>query len=81
MDTVPGFLQYGAIGLMATTFLGLYLTERREHNQTRREKEALLEARRLDAKETMVSLTKPMLGIAQTLDLIETKLLDAKGVR
>lgn len=66
------------IGLSAV-FLWLYLRESSAHDKTRTEKDALLEARRLDAVETRDKVTDTLSGISQTLGQINDKIVISKG--
>lgn len=72
---VDTLLAQGGFGILAGVFLWLFLQERADHKQTRKEKDALLEARRVDAVETVDNVTKPLKDIAQTQQLIYDKLL------
>ena len=72
---IETLLAQGGFGILAGVFLWLFLQERSDHKQTRKEKDALLEARRLDAVETVDNVTKPLKDIAQTQQLIYDKLL------
>lgn len=72
---VETLLAQGGLGLLAGVFLWLFLQERAEHKETRKQKDALLEARRVDAVETVDNVTKPLQDIAQTQQLIYDKLL------
>lgn len=76
---VDALITQGGLGLLAGVFLWLFLQERSDHKQTRKEKDELLEARRLDAKETTDNVTKPLKDLAQTQKLIYDKLLVSKG--
>lgn len=75
LDTL---LAQGGFGIVAAVSLWLFLQERSDHKQTRKEKDALLEARRVDAVETVDNVTKPLRDIAQTQQLIYDKLLVGK---
>lgn len=72
-------LAQGGLGLLAGTFLWLFLQERKDHKATQKEKEALLEARRIDAIDTIDNVTKPLKDLAQTQKLIYDKLLVSKS--
>lgn len=72
---IETLLAQGGFGILAGVFLWLFLQERSDHKQTRKEKDALLEARRVDAVETVDNVTKPLKDIAQTQQLIYDKLL------
>lgn len=72
---IDTLLAQGGFGILAGVFLWLFLQERSDHKQTRKEKDALLEARRVDAVETVDNVTKPLKDIAQTQQLIYDKLL------
>jgi hypothetical protein len=76
---VDQLIAQGGMGLLAGVFLWLFLQERSDHKQTRKEKDALLEARRLDAREVTDNVTKPLKDIAQTQQLIYDKLLVSKA--
>lgn len=67
-------LAQGGLGLMAGTFLWLYVQERKEHKETRLKNEALQEARRVDAVETRTDVTSVLPGISQTLQNIYEKI-------
>lgn len=81
MDFLPELLKQGLLGLVGGLFLWLYLNERAEHRKTQKEKEDLLEARRLDAKETMETVTAPLQSLSQTTRLIYDKLIISKRGR
>lgn len=72
---VDALIAQGGLGLLAGVFLWLFLQERSDHKQTRKEKEALLEARRQDAIDTVDNVTKPLKDIAETQRVIYDKLL------
>lgn len=72
---IETLLAQGGFGILAGVFLWLFLQERSDHKQTRKEKDALLEARRVDAVETVDNVTNPLKDIAQTQQLIYDKLL------
>lgn len=72
---IDTLLAQGGFGILAAVFLWLFLQERADHKKTRQEKDALLEARRQDAIDTMDNVTKPLKDIAQTQQLIYDKLL------
>lgn len=72
---IDTLLAQGGFGILAAVFLWLFLQERSDHKQTRKEKDALLEARRQDAVDTVDNVTKPLKDIAQTQQLIYDKLL------
>ena len=74
-------LQTGVAGVFVIFLLYAVYALWKKCNKLEAEKEALLEARRLDAKENLDAVTRPMASISQTLDLIETKLLVSKGQR
>lgn len=76
---VDTLLAQGGFGILAAIFLWLFLQERSDHKTTRQEKDALLEARRLDYKETVDNVTKPLQDIAQTQQLIYDKIVIAKS--
>lgn len=76
---IETLLAQGGFGILAGVFLWLFLQERSDHKQTRKEKDALLEARRVDAVETVDNVTKPLKDIAQTQQLIYDKLLVGKS--
>lgn len=79
MDMVDTLVTQGGLGILAAVFLWLFLQERSDHKQTRQEKDALMEARRVDAAETADNVTKPLQDIAQTQKLIYDKLLVGKS--
>lgn len=74
-DITSTLLQQTGFGFMAGVFLWLYVTERKEHATTRKEKDALMEARRLDAKETLEKVEEPLSSIAQSTKFIADKLI------
>lgn len=76
---VDSLITQGGLGILAGVFLWLFLQERSDHKQTRKEKDALLEARRQDAVETVDNVTKPLKDIAQTQQLIYDKLIIGKA--
>ena len=75
MDPVQTLITQGGLGVMAGIFLWLYLVERREHKETRKEKDALMEARRVDAKEVADNITEPLRGISQGISQLNDKIL------
>lgn len=72
----------GGLGVVAGIFFYLYnqvrgelKDERAAHDATRKEKEALMEARRIDAKETLEKIEEPLQSIAQSQRFIADKLI------
>jgi hypothetical protein len=78
---LPELLRQGIMGLVAGIFFWLYMTERKEHSQTRKEKDALMDARRIDAKETTDNIVAPLQNIAQGINLLSEKIEIGKGRR
>lgn len=79
MDTLlPEILRQGAMGIVAGVFLWLYITERKDHKQTLQQKDALLEARRLDAKETEEKFGETLASIAESTKFIADKVLTVR---
>lgn len=74
MDLVVELVKQGAFGVVAALFFWLYLQERKEHKETRKEKDVLQEARRLDAVETRTDVTSVLPGISQALQNISDKI-------
>lgn len=81
MEPIQALLAQGGFGLMAGTFLWLYLSERKEHKDTRKEVATLQEARRLDAVETRTDVTQVLSGISQSLGNIYDKIEISKEVQ
>lgn len=59
---------------MAGVFFWLYMSERKEHKETRQENKELMEARRVDAKETADNITEPLRGISQGIQALSDKI-------
>ena len=78
MEIVQSLITQGGLGLMAGVFLWLYITERNDHKLTRKEKDELMEARRLDAKETAENVSAPLSSLSQTMNLVYDKLVASK---
>lgn len=78
MEPYQALITQGGFGLMAGTFLWLYLTERKEHKETRKRVDDLQEARRLDAVETRTDVTSVLSGISQNLSTINDKIVISK---
>lgn len=76
---VDTLLAQGGLGLLAGVFLWLFLQERSDHKQTRKEKDALQEARLTDAHKTEDTTASSLSEIAQTQKLIYDKLLVSSG--
>jgi hypothetical protein len=79
MDPIPTFLEQAGFGFMAGIFLWLYLGERKDHKDTRKELSAMQEARRLDAVETRTDVTSILPGISQALANISDKIEISKA--
>lgn len=79
MDIVSELITQGGLGLMAGIFLWLYLLERKEHKETRKEKDTLMEARRQDAKEVTENLSTPLQNIAQGIAQLNDKVVVAQN--
>lgn len=75
---VSTLITQGGLGVVAGIFFWLYMAERSDHKKTRDAKDALLEARRLDAKDTVDKVTGPLSLIADTNKLIYEKLQTSK---
>jgi len=72
-------LQNGIAGVFIVVLIYAVIMLWKDNKQLRADNIALLEARRLDAKENLDLVVKPMAGISQTLNQIEIKLLTSKG--
>lgn len=79
MDFVDTLITQGGLGLMAGIFMWLYLQERKEHKETRKEKDTLMEARRQDAKEVTENLSAPLQNIAQGIAQLNDKIVVAQN--
>lgn len=77
----PELLRQAGFGFVAGVFFWLYMTERNDHKQTRKEKDALMEARRMDARETLEKVEGPLSALAQTTKFIAEKIEDSKRRR
>lgn len=79
MDLVSPALQLGiaGVGLVAEAFVIIRLYN--DNKTLQREKDAIQEARRMDAKETTDKVTAPLSSISQTITLIYEKLQTSKG--
>lgn len=77
-QVLPELLKQGVVGLVAGIFFWLYMTERKEHKETRKEKDLLQNQRLTDAKETVDKVSQPLSGISQTMTLIYDKLKASK---
>lgn len=76
MDSIINtLLLQGGFGITTALFFWLYLAEKRDHKDTRKEKDALMEARRLDAKETLEKIEEPLRSIAQSQSFIADKIV------
>lgn len=78
MDFLPELLKQGIMGLVAGVFLWLFIQERAAHQKTRDQKDLLMEARRMDAKETLEKVEGPLSSIAQSTAFIADKLISVK---
>lgn len=72
-DPTLELAKQGIIGLVAGIFLWLYLREIGRHDQTRKEKDALMEARRVDAKEVVDKVEEPLRSVATSFKLLADK--------
>lgn len=81
MDPVQTLLAQGGLGLLAGTFMWLYLNERKESKEARKRIDELQEARRLDAVEARTDVTGVMSGLSQNLALFTEKIETARGRR
>lgn len=88
MDPTVELLKQGLLGTVAGIFLWLYLREQARHDKTRAEKDALqtevkaqIEARRVDAKDSLADVAATQSVISQTLNYINDKLSVAKTKR
>lgn len=75
MEPVQALITQGGLGLMAGTFLWLYLAERKEHRETRKEVATLQESRRVDAVETRTDVTGVLSGISQNISSLNDKIV------
>jgi hypothetical protein len=78
VEPYQALLTQGGLGLMAAIFFWLYMTERKDHQKTRDKNEQLMEARRVDAKETVDSFTAPLQGISQGIQMLSAKIESTK---
>jgi hypothetical protein len=74
----PEILRQGPMGIVGGILLWLFIAERNDHKQTRKEKDALMEARRMDAKETEEKFGATLASIAQSTGFIADKLVSTK---
>lgn len=74
MDPVQTLITQGGLGLMAGIFLWLYIQERKEHKETRTKHETVMEARRVDAKDTVDKVVEPLRGISQSIQMLSDKI-------
>lgn len=74
MDPVTQLITQGGLGIMAGVFLWLYLQERKEHKETRARHETVMEARRVDAKDTVDKVIEPLRGISQGIQMLSDKI-------
>lgn len=81
MDPVAELVKQGLLGIIAGIFLWLYLREVARHDSTRQQKDALMEARRVDAQENLEKIEAPLSLIAQTTKFIADKLVIAKRTK
>lgn len=88
MDFLPELLKQGSLGVVAAIFLWLYLGEKKDHKATRdevkavvKEKETLMEARRVDAVETRTDVTSMLPVISQSLQNISDKITISKEAK
>ena len=81
VEPVQTLLTQGGLGVMAGTFLWLYLTERKEHKETRAKHETVMEARRVDAKDTVDKVVEPLRGISQGIQMLSDKIEATKEQR
>ncbi len=79
MDPVQQLITQGGLGLMAGTFLWLYLQERREHKATRDKYEKSLDDRRIDAKDTIDKIEAPLSAISQGISNLNDKVVVAQS--
>lgn len=75
---IATLITQGGLGVVAAIFFWLYISERNDHKKTRDAKDVLLEARRLDAKDTVDKVTGPLSSISDTLKLVYDKLVVSK---
>lgn len=74
MDFLPELLKQGALGLVAGIFLWLFLQEKSERKQLQKDKDVLMEARRLDATEFNKMLNSMLPNITNALQAISDKI-------
>lgn len=77
-DSTTVLLQYGIAGVAIIAEAGVILRLYTDNRQLQKDKDALQEARRLDAKETTDKVTQPLASISQTMTLIYDKLKSSK---
>jgi stalled ribosome rescue protein Dom34 len=80
-DATTVLLQYGIAGVAIIAEAGVVLRLYADNKQLQKDKDALQEARRVDAKETTDKVTQPLESISQTVKLMYEKLDGAKKSR
>lgn len=81
MDVVGALLEQAGFAFMAGVFLWLFLTERKDHNETRVQKSALEAAAKLEAKEVTKEVVQVLNGNATAMGLLSEKIEFSKGRR
>lgn len=74
MEPYTLLLTQGGLGITAAIFFWLWREERKEHKETRTKNEALMEARRIDAKDTVDKVVAPLQGISQGIQMLSDKI-------
>lgn len=74
MEIAAELFKQGTMGLAAGIFFWLYLQERGDKKKLQDSKDALMEARRLDAAETRKDVTDVLPGLRESLDTISSKI-------
>ena len=78
MDLIAPTLQLGIAGVVIVGQALVVIRLYNDNKQLQREKDAIQEARRADAKETTEKVTEPLSSISQTMGLIYEKLKASK---
>lgn len=66
--------QYGLAGVAIFAMAIVIVTLYKDNKQLQKEKEELLDARRLDAKETVDNISGPLQGISQGINSLADKI-------
>lgn len=81
MEIAAELFKQGTMGLAAGIFFWLYLQERSDKKKVQDSKDALMEARRLDAAESRRDVTDVLPGLKQSIDTLSSKIEVGKSGR